>query len=284
MKIKKKTHLIIMSVELKIKTFLEEKSPEILKDYSLLKNQPISFINDLFSIFNNSIYGIEDPKINQIVIECLSLYQKVKKNKVSFSKHKGNILLNHNNWVKDGDFLSIEEKLFNPKLLVSETDNNEDDIILNIINFRKQELLEFLKSNQTLDISLDKKFNLENPLVSNYIKKLCLDQISAYMFEKINSDNLRLFAISKVNSEHPLAKEFKLNKKEVIFCYINMQEMDQPKISRTTSLFDSYEVKNHTVKNVFHKMMNLELSFIFEGKNLSVRLPVWTGTIVCENL
>lgn len=273
-----------MSIELKIKNFLEQKKPEILENHSLLRNQNLEFIFELANIIQSQIYGIEDKKITQIVIECLTIIQKIKKNKISFVKNKELILKNNSIWTNEEELNLIEKNFFDPKKMIIQTENNEDLIFDKILEIRENELESFLKIQPDLNIKINKKFIISNPFISTLLKKLALDQISFFMFKKMNSDSSRLFSLSKVDQNHPLNQEFKINKKDVIFCYINMQEMDQPKIQRSGSVFDSYEIKSHPVKQIFHKMIDVKIPVSFKGFNLNIEVPVWTGTIVCEDV
>lgn len=257
--------------------------PELTKNPQKVKEMPIAIAFKVAELVKNSLHSISNPIHTQLAIESVSIYNRFKKNQIAFNQLKTQILSQKLIWIIPSEFELIQTQYFDQNKTIDQMDVNETSIWKEIEKIREKELLNYLNLYlSTNEITLNEEFRKLYPQMTIFLKKLVLDQIGFDMFRKVNVQINQLFALAKIDKNHPLAKETNFDSKQVIFAYINMNRMEVPKTPRFGSIFDAYDVNHHRVIGMYHKLIKSQVPLHFKQKNIIVSCDVWVGNIVCE--
>ena len=265
-------------------TFLQilEKNPEILSNPKLIKHYPVLLSKKIIDQTQKIVNEIKDSKQSQVIVEALIVNNKFKNSKMLFNQLKNKILMTEPNWVNESDFLQIENKIFNLNKKIEDIEINENLICMEIDLIRKAEILDYIKNTGSSFIQLNNDFTNKFKYGTTFLKKKVLDKLSFDLFMKYNSNYLQLFSLKKFDKNVKDNVIGNIGENEVIFSYINMNKMDIPKIPRFGSVFDSYTISEHKVKNVYHKNLKVSVPINIENQMIQIETELFMGTIVCE--
>src|SRR5690606_32794643 len=76
--------------------------------------------------------------------------------------------------------------------------------------------------------------------------------------------------------------EYKINKKQIAFAYIDMNPLTVPKFRRFATILSSHEGVGFPVNEVIHLTNELNIQCVIAGREVFVKVPVWYGFITTK--